>query len=299
MQRSKKTVFSEVRHSRNRIILINIRKVKNFLFRKLSNYLILNSHDRKLKTSITDDNVFPRYCLKASSNEAVFANFRRSDEICSTLEHVTKEQGEEYLIRILKTKNIPLEEIKAVLNQSVGNPIEFKYESVGFANPTTLRYLKVLSDLKTHFGDLLGYHLSEIGVGYGGQAKVITMISSPATYTLVDLSEVIMLARKYLSRSSSFKNFEYIEENNLEKLETDLVISNYAFSELTRKAQDKYLEKIILTAKRGYVTYNSITPKSFNSYTVEEFASKIKNATILDEEPITFNNNKIVVWDNN
>jgi hypothetical protein len=37
----------------------------------------------------------------------------------------------------------------------------------------------------------------------------------------------------------------------------DLVISNYAFSELPSELQTRYIEKIILKAKRGYLTINS------------------------------------------
>ena len=84
--------------------------------------------------------------------------------------------------------------------------------------------------------------------------------------------------------------------NELEKKNYDLVISNYAFTELPRTVQDVYLNKIILNSKRGYITYNEITPEEFRSYKLNEIKEIIPGAKIFEEEPLTHHNNRLIVW---
>ena len=43
----------------------------------------------------------------------------------------------------------------------------------------------------------------------------------------------------------------------LENVEIDLVISNYAFSECNYETQDIYIDKILSKSKRGYITHNN------------------------------------------
>ena len=75
-----------------------------------------------------------------------------------------------------------------------------------------------------------------------------------------------------------------------------LVISNYAFTELTREIQDEYLSKVILRAQRGYITYNEITPPSYRSYRAEELLAMIPGARRLPEAPLTHPANCIIQW---
>ena len=61
-------------------------------------------------------------------------------------------------------------------------------------SPTTLRYLKVANDLETLFSSLDGLRICEIGVGYGGQCRVLDAMFAVKSYTLVDLRPVLELA---------------------------------------------------------------------------------------------------------
>ena len=56
------------------------------------------------------------------------------------------------------------------------------------------------------------------------------------------------------------------------------------------------LAKIILRSKKGYITYNAITPKEFRSYKADELVAMIPDSKILKEEPLTHPNNCIIVW---
>ena len=74
-------------------------------------------------------------------------------------------------------------------------------------------------------------------------------------------------------------------------------ISNYAFSELNRTLQDAYIDKVINKCSNGYMVYNHITPKEFNTYTAIEFANLlVPKSQIFDETPCTFKNNRLVIW---
>ena len=273
-------------------------KFKNLVFRKLSKFIIFNSQFRKTKTSISDDNVFPRFALNASENNKIFSNFRQSSELISILEHVSSKQGEQYLQYIIENKYFSIQEIKDFCSESVGNPAKINYDLIGIASPTTLRYIKVLGDLEMYFGNLSNYIMTEIGIGYGGQARLITSKFKPKKYNLIDLDEVLKLGKKYLETSTTYKSFNYISGNTAENLVSDVVISNYAFSELTRSVQDEYFEKIIKNSKNGYVTYNKIHPEYFDSYSIQEFVDRIPNAKIVDEIPLTHPDNKLVIWKN-
>lgn len=78
-------------------------------------------------------------------------------------------------------------------NDLVGQPIKYDYPGAGEISPTTLRYLKVATELKLFFGDEIE-KIVEIGVGYGVQLLVLGNIVSVDKYTLVDLDPVLNLA---------------------------------------------------------------------------------------------------------
>ena len=95
------------------------------------------------------------------------------------------------------------------------------------------------------------------------------------------------------------KNIKYLDGGHIYFSEDyDLVISNYAFSELRREVQDMYLEKIILRSKRGYITWNSISLKNFGGYSVNELLAKIPGSIRIDERPLTDPDNCIIIWGN-
>ena len=48
----------------------------------------------KLTTSLSDNEVYPDFCLKASNDLLLFSNFRRNEVYQQILEHLSKELGE-------------------------------------------------------------------------------------------------------------------------------------------------------------------------------------------------------------
>jgi phospholipid N-methyltransferase len=213
------------------------------------------------------------------------------------LEHVSQKKGALYLNEITENNPSIIQHLEAFKeNDKWGNPLLFDYPETGTISPSTLRYIKILSDLELLFGPLNGLKICEIGVGYGGQCRIINSIYNPDKYTLVDIKPALMLAQRYLDNYILNAVIEYKTMNELDIANYDLIISNYAFTELPRKIQDVYLKKIILNSAKGYITYNEITPDYFRSYKQNELIKMIPNSSIIEEKPLTHEKNCIIAW---
>jgi hypothetical protein len=112
----------------------------------------------------------------------------------------------------------------------------------------------------------------------------------------VDIQPALALAQRYLDNYILHSVLSYKTVNELGPREYDLVIINYAFTELPRGLQDVYLQRVILNSKKGYVTYNEITPAEFRSYKADELISAIPGSKIVKEEPLTHPKNCVIVW---
>ena len=181
-------------------------------------------------------------------------------------------------------------------NDLVGGPLLYSFEGLGLFSPTTLRYVKVLGDLQRLFGPLDGMRVHEIGVGYGGQCRVIQAAEVLRSYTLIDLQPALALAQRYLEHFPLAAPIDLVPMNELKPVCTDLVISNYAFSELRREVQDLYLQRIISKAARGYMILNQINPETYNSYSCQELLAAIPGSRLVEEVPLSFPGNALLIW---
>jgi putative sugar O-methyltransferase len=250
----------------------------------------------KVSTSLSDNQIYPNFCLQASSHYEYFMNFRRNPVYNKILEHVSCEQGQEYLNEIKKTPDILNKFEIYKKNDEIGNPITCEYPEFGNISPTTLRYVKVLCDLKNIFDTLDNLNICEIGVGYGGQCRIINSFFTPSSYRLVDIKPALMLAQKFLDNFIIPSTLSYKTMNELAPKKYDLIISNYSFTELPRAFQDAYLNKVILNSKRGYIDYNEITPPEFKSYKKNDLLKIIPGARIIDKTPCFDHDNCIIAW---
>lgn len=272
--------------------------IKKILPKKIIDRLNGNpSNFYRMSTSISDDQVYPDFCANASIASDLFLNFRKNPIYQKILEHVSKDIGKLYLDEI--KRNLPnylnyFEKFKE--NDLWGNPELFEYPEIGTISPSTLRYIKVYTDLRRLFGSLDDLKICEIGVGYGGQCRIINSGESPKEYALVDIKQALLLTQRYLDNYVLNSQVKYSTMNELEKKQYDLVISNYAFTELPRKIQDEYLKKVILNSDKGYITYNEISPAYFDSYDRNELRDLIPNSKIVDEKPLTHPKNCIIIW---
>lgn len=254
------------------------------------------------KTSITDNNSYPAFCYAASKEPELLKDFRRNPIYTEVLEHVLEQEGQIYLDVIARSqaKFTAADWDNFLKNDTLGNPRTFSYNIDGrmlSASPTTLRYAKVLSDILALYDTEKIRSIAEIGIGYGGQCRLLTShLKTLEHYHLIDLPEVLELAKKYLSQLSA-SPLEFVDGTKLDTdIAADLVISNYAFSELIPEVQEIYLNHVILHAKAGYITYNPLAYNQFGSYSAEQLLNKIPGSYIIPEEPLTFPGNCIIVW---
>jgi len=255
--------------------------------------------DKVLQSSLTDNIEYPDFCLKASLDSATFKDFRRNEIYNLALEHDSYEQGLEYLEAIKGSSSNVLRKVDEFRkNDRLGNPRVFDYGDLGILAPPTLRYMKILSDLEVEFGTLDNLNICEIGVGYGGLCRMINSYFKVNSYCLVDLKPVLMLAQRYLDNYVFRASLSYKTMHELVPTTYDMVISNYAFTEMRREIQDVYLEKVILSSQKGYITYNEINPASFNSYTKAELAKMLPNLKELEEVGILHSKDCILMWSN-
>ena len=156
------------------------------------------------------DGSYREFCYSASRYSEVFQNFR-NHPICGwAVDYARPAQGMGYLTKILQNPNfkISIEQWKNFLmNDAVGTPLIAKYDLQGGSiacSPTTLRYIKVLSDIVTYFDTEKIKTVAEVGIGYGGQCRILRSFLKIDEYNLIDLPETLALAEKFLDVLSQY-----------------------------------------------------------------------------------------------
>lgn len=281
-----------------------LRKINIFLIPLYFYVLFINS---ALGISISELSLYPKFCEIAAREDVIFQDFKRNPVYQHVLEHLDFNQGMSYLEEIKSSYPFMLDNImKFKENDFLGNPFVYNYgDPCGFISPSTLRYIKVAGDLITLFGDLSDKIVVEIGGGYGGQCKVLFDATSFREYIIIDLLESCLLGEKYLNLLN-VKKFQFFNAHNilnspiLDK-QYDLLISNYAFSELSKDEQILYIDNFINRAKCGYMICNFTSDYfGLSSLTLKEIISLIsrvnREVQVLDEIPNTFPNNVLIVW---
>lgn len=252
----------------------------------------------KERTSISDTDLYRERCKKFATDDEAFAAFKRDSVYTQILEHATKEQAEK-CIPLIVNSGMDLSKLeKLATNDDQGFPTRELYKDNRFdsMSPSTIRYIKVLADMIEIYSDLTNFRIAEIGVGYGGQCKVLNDYFKLGAYDLIDLPEVLELTTKYLKKYD-YQNVRTWTPGGNE--EYDLVISNYAITECDSYVQKFYIDQVIKKSKHGYITCNYISDKfNINSFTKEEFIEEIgvKNLHIIDENPLTFPGNIVLIW---
>ncbi len=236
-------------------------------------------------------------------NQQNFDNFKQDASYQMVLEHVSEQEGEDYLKIVSARDDGLLEKALSTVLQSdaIGNPTKYRYEGYDIPlSPTTIRYLKVASDLKALFGENLG-NVVEIGCGYGGQAYVNDQLLEVELATLFDLPVVNKLIERYLDALLLDGAYKTQVINQAQPKDFDLVISNYAFSELPAILQDAYIKKILSRSARGYLTMNSglSGARSAGKLSLAALSEKLPPFEVYKEEPLTAPYNYLIVWGHN
>jgi putative sugar O-methyltransferase len=244
--------------------------------------------------SISDNNKYPNFCELAAQNLETFATFKSDPVYTQILEHVTYEEGLEYINQFKNNKHIIDNIDKFQINDKLGSSKQYFYSDFNKTfSPTTLRYIKILNDLSQL--DLNNKHIVEIGAGYGGQYTIIRQIFQPKKYTFIDLGQVLALIKKYITTLNlNDIEIDFINCNDLcTDIKSDIVISNYAFSECSIDTQELYIKKILQHTKNCYMIYNNLYGYTHHQLIEKMLPIKVK---INQEIPKTHPNNVLLTW---
>jgi len=103
-------------------------------------------------------------------------------------------------------------------------------------SPTMCRYLVRAVELQQLCG-FTGQRVVEIGGGWGGLCAVVHALYRPAGYVIIDLPSILAAQRAALG----LMGIQGVTcSTDSAELHGDLLISDYAFSELTEAAQEQY-----------------------------------------------------------
>lgn len=255
-------------------------------------------------TSASDDDLYPNMCLLATKKKDIFSVFRRVDTYYKIVgggstEHVKKSvdyidafSSDDYKNWIVKNhKKFDRFGMPHTYECVIGK------KNVGMSTSTSL-HLRVLMDLVELF-DLDNHKdIVEIGGGYGGLCSVVCTYVDDVNYSIIDLPEVNLLQEKYLSRFGLMDKVETISCFECKQFDRDvMLVSNYAFSELSREIQDVYFEKVVSKATCGYMLCNTISNDNsdLNGYSIEELQQKIPGSVVLSARPYK-SHHRILVW---
>lgn len=261
-------------------------------------------------SSISDGNhYYIEAVLNATNNRKAFHNFKRNPAYNEILEHASYQEALESLKIIRQQTPSLLDDIDDYrINDSLGGARCLVFEELGMISPSTVRYMKIASDIISLFPNKIGENIVEIGTGYGGQYLVLDKAMSFSKYTLMDLNEVLQLNVKYLENFVMNSSYTCSTLNQLDsENDFDLVISNFAFSELPRALQLKYIDKVLSKSKRGYLVMNSGKDESVFSkgtqrwkenqpLNINELKDMLPKFREIEENPQTFPGNYVIVW---
>lgn len=207
-----------------------------------------------------------KFCEDASKNDDLFRTFKTNPAYQPILEHVDLELGKIYLEFLILTEILSWKTIEdcCKLNDSIGSPNMYRYELNGntesiFVSPTSLRYLYTLYDMVDSFGINDGWNIVEIGGGYGGQCLMLSEAYDFESYTILDQKGPTMLQNRFIQEAGipnarAMTLDEYLID--FAPVDIDLVISNYALTELEPSTFNRYYETIVNASRIGYFTCN-------------------------------------------
>ncbi len=231
-----------------------------------------------MKTSNTDTAESRRACSEAAKD---LSGFRRKGPIRRNIDCASEIQGREYFL--MARARWPSMGQFGLLD-SLGNPDLYEYGRWYFS-PSTMRYAGTLADIIDFFGKLKGLDVVEIGGGYGGQCAAASIFGGYRSWTLIDLPEVLEMAKAYLG----VLGIKAIYKTKPPGGQWDLAISNYAISECEAATHEAYRRNVLLKSARGYVTYNRIEGR-------DKLLHSIPNAELRPEPVHTDNKNSLIVW---
>lgn len=207
--------------------------------------------------SISGTMAWPVACAGLVASAGGDPDFRRRQAVRDVVETLGPSDGRYHARRVKSVDAGLLDDPRVLAAASWGNPIRWPGVLLGTSrpfSPSSLRYLSHAVWLKRHGLVQPGGTVIEIGIGYGGLAAMNAIISGVRTL-LVDLDPVKDAAWEYL-QDLGLGHHRVAEGEKMDPGNACLV-SNYAFSELSRCLQDMYMDQYFAMAAHGMIVSNA------------------------------------------
>lgn len=153
-------------------------------------------------------------CHRAATNDEAFAKFREDPHISCVIENTPKDWADKALAKMGYT-------------------------------PTMVRYWYTQHLLRQLFGPRGWTEIVEIGGGYGGMCKVLSIAYDLEVYRIYDLPEPLSLQRRFLMGNSPAPTLISDINYPIGSRQFDLCLSWCAWSELSLDLRKEYAEKVI------------------------------------------------------
>ena len=235
--------------------------------------------DKKWEGWYSPDDINTSYvdvCSQASIDDNIFSIFKSIEAYKIVLEHVSTQQGRYYFSMIEQMTDSLYENLESFKeNDNYGQPTLSNFTGIGNISPTTLRYIKNTFEIDSLVkGDTVS-RIVEVGGGYGGLCKTLSVVCDFDEYVLIDLPEVVKLQDRYLSNFPDlYKKCVFVPCTEIKEIQdVDLFISNYALSECADEIQEMYFKKLISNSKFAYIVYNVV---GFKQYNLANFTKKMQ-----------------------
>jgi hypothetical protein len=240
---------------------------------------------------MVDYSQYTSYISNITSNDMRTNNFKSSNNYTGILEHVSQEQGIEYIKHI--ENEFPQTQVVDIIgylqmNDKYGLPHKYNFKfSNGVSHlcsPTSLRYVYHALKILAHFQARKNKSIVEVGCGYGGLFLALCHFSKLLNiqidhYYFVDLKEPCVLIDKYLQLNSEYVNIKYsVHESSLygkDINDSDLFfISNYCFTEISQEYRDQYINNLLPKTSTGFIIWQTV------------FGLSIKNTEQLNKQDL-------------
>ena len=234
--------------------------------------------------------------VKGICDSGNISNFKNHPSYTYMLEHVTKDQADEYIHYIIKKTAITFHNIQefCIINDYIGNPNKFDFGFIRCSS-TNLRYIFHAHIILTYLQklNLPSVDILELGGGYGGLCLALHHFSAKYkikinSYGIIDLPNITRLQKMYLTSINPALKVDFFDGSTFGegvKRQNNFLISNYCFSEITDSLQKKYIEVLFPKVSHGFMAWNMIN--------VFDFGFKLQ---VEDEVPKTGYYNKYVYF---
>ncbi len=188
-------------------------------------------------------------CKLFVENDEAFKEFKRDSDYGKIL------SADEPIVAKIAWDSLMFRQAEDFLNQNwqkfkendlIGSPKFIKGLEL---SPSTLRYVNTVWEIKELLGDYQPQRILEIGGGYGGLCKSLSVIYNFEEYTNKDLPEAEKLFLKYLSNFPLKVNCEISGEY-------DLFIADSSLAECDEQTQLEY-GQLAAQCKYIYIVYNT------------------------------------------